>query len=421
MIKKGSFSGNFLILLSGNTVAQVVPFFFIPIITRLFLEEEIAVRANFLALAGMISIVAGGRYETAIVLPSDKGKAMNLFAIASKITLVISALCLVFYFFPGVVDAFYGDTENSVYRTSDYLILLVLAVPLYSFYNIYRQWLIREKKYRSLTSSGIALAAFGNLFAVAFGYMSYGITGLIWSMLIGLLVSIVLMVIASQSTMNFSLLNRKEQGALVREYKDFPLINAPHAFTDALFTQFILFAIITREFGLGNLAYFVSMSTVLMASMKAVGGAVGQLYYKEASDLHASGKDVFPMLVRSVTMVLIFAVPACLVVLFFGPQLFSWYLGANYVKSGELAQIMIIPIFINFVVSPISSTPIIYRRQGWAFVFSLSGYLLGIGAILAGNYQGLDFYETITLYAILQGIYYLWLLGWYIKLTRSRI
>jgi hypothetical protein len=80
---------------------------------------------------------------------------------------------------------------------------------------------------------------------------------------------------------------------------------------------------------------------------------------------------------------------------------------------------MIIPIFINFIVSPISPTPIIYRRQGWAFIFSLIGYSLSIAAILLGNYLNYDFYHTLVLYAAAQTLYYLWLFAWYIKLTRS--
>lgn len=415
MFKKGTFANNFLVLFSGNTISQIIPILFAPFIARLFLEEEIAIRANFLALAAMISIAAGGRYEMAIVLPADKKKAMNLFAIASWITVAVSVLSILFYVFRDQMDSFYKEG-----KLSEYLILLVIAVPLYSFTNIFKQWLIREKKYRSLTSAGIALSTFNNLFWMLFGYAGYGVLGLLLGTLIGLLISLVMMYISSRSTLDFALLNKSEQKGLLKEYKDFPIINAPHAFVDILFTQFILYAIITREFGLNELAFFTWTSTLLIASMKAIGGAVGQLYYREASNLYANNENVSVALFRSIKIVSVFAIPACLVILFFGPQIFGWYLGGNYARSGEYAQIMIAPIFVNFIVSPISATPIIYRKQGWAFVFSLIGYSIGIGAIVVGNYLEYDFYHTLILYAATQTCYYVWLLLWYVKLTRHR-
>jgi len=420
MFKKGTFANNFMVLFSGNTISQIVPFIFWPIITRLFLKEDLAVQANFVALAGMISIAAGGRYETAIVLPAEKKKAMNLFSISAWLTIIVSGLSVLFYFFRVQVDSFYEKGE-----LSEYLILIAVAIPLYSFTNIFTQWLIREKKYRALTSSGIARSAFVSLFTilfgVGFGYGNYGVLGLILGTIVGYAIALVMMYLSSQSTLDFTLVNRQEKKLLIREYRDFPLINAPHAFTDILFTKFIIYAIITKEFGLEALAFFSIMSTLLSGSMKAIGGAVGQLYYKEASDKIANHENVSVVLFRSIKLMSVFAIPACLFVLFFGPEIFGWFLGEDFSTAGEFAQIMIIPFFINFLTSPISATPIIYRKQSWAFVFSLIGYSTGIAAFLIGNYLKFDFFDTLIIYAGTQTVYYLWLLGWYMKLTRQRV
>lgn len=413
-LKKGSFTSNFLVLFSGNTLSQLIPFIFYSIIARLFTPEEMAIRANFLALAGMISIAAAGRYEMAIVLPAEKKKAMNLFALSTWLTLIISAFCIVCYFFRFQIDTLYQEG-----KMSEYIILLVVAVPLYTFNNVFTQWLIREKLYKAITSSAIARSLFINLFITLFGYASYGVMGLILGNIIGLTVSLVVMIIASQKSLDYSLVNRSEMIKVSKEFKDFPLINGPHAFIDLLFSQLILFAIITRFYGLDELGYFSMMSTLLLASMKAIGNAVGQLYYKEASERLANRQDVFYAFLRSIKLVSYFAIPAFLVVLVYGSELFKWYLGDDYAQSGVYAQIMIFPIFINFLVSPVSSTPLIYRKQSLAFVFSLVAYLFSIGAIFYGHYLKLDFYSTLVIYAVIQSIYYLVLMIWYMKLTRT--
>lgn len=415
MQQQRTFSKNFLILFSGNGVGQILPLLFLPILSRLFLEEEMGTLANFIALAGMISIIAGGRYEMAIVLPAEKTKAMNLFSLATRITIVVTILSILFYFFRDQIGIFYKDA-----RMPDLMLFLILSIPLYGFTNLLTQWLNRESKYKALTYSGIARSAFGSIFSILFGYAAMGAFGLVLGMLIGLFIALILMIISANSSWDFSLVSRKGMTDVAKEYKDFPIINSAHAFVDILFGQFILFAIITREFGVIELGLFSIMARYLLASMKAIGASVGQLYYKEASDSYSSGTDVAAVFRKSVKLVLYFAVPVLLVILFFGPEIFGWYLGDRYEKSGVLAQIMIIPYFVNFVVSPVSATPIIYRKQGLAFVFSLLSYVFGILAIVIGNYYKLDFYETIKIYAAVQTVYYLWLFIWYYSLTRSK-
>ena len=415
MIKKGSFASNFLVLFSGNGLSQIIPLLFYPLITRLFSAEELAVRSNFIALASMIAIAAAGRYEMAIVLPNEKRKAMNLLSLSTRLILIVSILAIVFYFFRENIDAFYSKGE-----IGDYLIYLAPAVLLYAFTNLLTQWLNREKKYNALTSSGVARSAFVNLMIVMFGYLSYGVFGLVIGTIIGLLVALVIMTIAAKDSFEPNLISAQGRKEVAKEFKDFPIINAPHAFVDLFFSQFILFAFITREFGLKELGLYAMMVGIVLASMKAVGGAVGQLYFKEASELHGQNKNVAPVFFRSIKLIAIFAIPISLVIYFFGPDLFAIFLSEKFRDSGVYAQIMILAFCINFIVSPVSATPIIYRKQSIAFVFSIFGYGSGVAAIMIGSYLKLNFEETLKIFALTQCIYYVSLFIWYYSLIKKK-
>ena len=416
MIKKGSYTSNFLILFSGNSLGQLVPLLFGPVIARLFVEEEMAVMANFIALAGMVSIIAAGRYEKAIVLPAERSKAMNLVGIAIRIIGVVTILSVLTYIFRHQIDTFYKEG-----KLADMMYLMVVAVPLYALTSVFTEWLIREKKFRSLTISGVARSVFISLFSITFGFYNFGASGLVLGTIVGLFVSLIMMYISARSSLDFSLVSKTGMLAVAKEYRDFPMVNSAHAFADILFGQFILYAVITRQFGLAELGLFTVMARYLQASMKAVGNAVGQLYYRDASELVATGQSAAPVFFRSIRLVLVFAVPVFLLILFFGPDLFELYAGPTYRRSGEIAQIMIIPLFINFVVSPVSPTPIIYRRQQTAFVLSLVSYVAGLFALLVARYSGYDFYGALTFYAAVQSVYYLVLFGWYYKLMRSAV
>ena len=67
IIKKAKSQKNFLSLLSGNVISQIIPFLLAPIIARIFTPVDFAVQANFIALIMLISSVAAGRYEVIVL------------------------------------------------------------------------------------------------------------------------------------------------------------------------------------------------------------------------------------------------------------------------------------------------------------------------------------------------------------------
>lgn len=415
MTDKG-FSRNFLVLFSGNSIGQLLPFLFGPFIGRLFTDEDQAIFANFLALSGMISIIGSARYEKAIVLPKQKDKAMNLVSLSIRIILVVSILSCLLYVFRYPIDSFYEKG-----KMSEYMYLVVLAIPIYAAANLMSEWLIRNRKFKSITYTGIARSAFISIFTILFGYVSFGASGLILGTIVGLLIYLVLMIIASYTEFDFSLVSRNGRLEVAKEFKDFPLINSAHAFADILFGQFIVYWIITKNYGLAELGIYSFMVRYLMASMRAVGQSTGQLYYREASELASKGLVAFSALVKSIKLVLLFAIPISIIVGLFGPTLFEWYFGLEFRASGEIAQIMIIPIFLSFITSPISSTPIIYRKQALAFAVSLIGYVSMILCFVLGDFLKWSFYDALKLVAITQTLYYSCLIIWYIQLSKKSL
>ena len=81
---------------------------------------------------------------------------------------------------------------------------------------------------------------------------------------------------------------------------------------------------------------------------------------------------------------------------------------------------MAIPIFLNFLVSPVSTTTLIYRKQKQALVASLVAYVVGIGGLYYGVLHSWGFAEALKLYAIVMSIYYICLFCWFAFLTREK-
>lgn len=410
-----SFLKGFFTLFSGNVIAQIIPFLFAPVLSRIFTNEDFAIQANFMAIIGLIAIVAGGRYELAVVLPKASKKAINLIVLAFTLTIGISALSLLAILCEDQIAKLY-ETDT----LTDYLPYISIGVFLSSTIAILTNWLVRGRSYKAISTLKIIQSVAINLITLAFGFLNYGVSGLIFGWLIGLAITVVFLYFSVRNKIAFTNVSKDSIKEVAKEYKDFPLINSLHAFTDIFFSQFILFTIITKEFGLMYLGLFFMMNKYLKAPIRVIGSAVGQVYYKEANDRFLRKENVFLTLKHSVKLVSFFAIPVCLVILFFGPPIFKWYLGADWEMSGVYAQIMATPILFNFLVSPISATVLIYKKQKTAFLISLIGYLLAIIALEYGVQSGWSFENSLKLFAAVMTIYYIYLLLWYSYLTKYK-
>ena len=100
-LRNSQFVKNVALLLSGNVLLdQLIPILASVLLTRLYSPNDFAVLAYFLTITGIISVIAGGRYEVAIMLPKENVKANALYVISiiftSIFTLLITLFCFLF-------------------------------------------------------------------------------------------------------------------------------------------------------------------------------------------------------------------------------------------------------------------------------------------------------------------------------------
>ncbi len=402
---------NFLILFSGNTVAQIIPFIFAPFVARLFSPEEIAVQENFLALASLIAIAAAGRYEFAFLIPKQEKSARQLLLLSLCIAVCISVL--------SGITMFFSEGIAKMYKTPELEPLIVLVSPavfLLSLLSIFNQWMIRKGNYPIITSARIIQSFAQNGGYIFLGYVGFGVHGLVLGWLIGVLIPVITMTVFSRKDFRRSDLNRQEISVLANEHKDFPTINSLHAFTDILATQFLLYWIITRNYGAAALGLFALMTRYVRAPLNLVGSAIGQLYFREVGISSGDREKEIAIFYRSIKLMAAFSIPAMLVVVVFGPEIFEIYLGEKWKDAGEMARYMAPALLFNILSGVVSGTAILKQRQKQAYVISLIGYLLSLLMFVAGSWFDLSLNFTLICYSIVLSIYYLVLLYWYRKL-----
>lgn len=406
--KTNPYYKNFITLFSGNSISQVVPFLLAPVIGRIFSPQELAVQENFLAIVSLVSVIVAGRYEIALVLPKIKKRANNLFALSFFITVAVSVLSLIAMLFPDEISAWYKDDQ-----LGKYIFYLAPAVFLTGINNILAQWIIRAGRYSLFSASRISQSVTQNAGYAILGFLGWGINGLIIAWLIGSAVTIVVLFFPAMKFFDRKDIDAGEIKSVAVEYRDFPITNSLHAFTGIFAEQFLLFFLITRNYGTLALGLFAVMNRYIRAPLSLVGGAVGQIYYREASEAKNQNVSVLPLFNKSIKIVALVSIPLLLVVLFFGPDLFAIYLGEKWRDAGMYARIMALPVLFNFLCSPVSTTPIIFLKLQKAYLFGIIGYLVSFGLFLWGAAHGYPFEVTLWMYSISMTLYFIFLILWY--------
>lgn len=413
MSSEKSYYRNFVTMFSGNVVSQIIPILIAPILARLFSPDDFAIYSNFLAIAGMMGIVAAGRLELAIPITKSKKEAQDVVISGLLITLALAVLSLVFPLFSGFFGQLYDSRE-----LEKFLIYVPIAVLTFGALGVTTNWVLKFKKYNAISFSKIGQSLVGNALSALFGYAGWGIEGLIYGwfagQVIGTLVLLLFMDFPTEKP-NYTITSFK---TTVREYKDFPLINSLHAFTDIFATQFLLFWIITFSFGLTELGLFAMMFKYVRAPISLVTTSVSQIFFAEVSSAISRNESPVPILKKTLSTSVAFSIPFILVIFLLGPELFEWYLGEEWRLSGVYAKMISPMLFLLFVLSPISSIPILMNKQRKAYLFAFIGYVLTLSSFWLAAYLELTFERALLVYSLVFAAFQLFYLYWMYSLIK---
>lgn len=407
---------NFLTLLSGNTLSQLIPFIVAPIISRIYSPEEIGTFSNFFAIVSLIGIIAAGRFEIAIPIVKSKLTAQNLVFSGLVFTIILTLLSFIFPFYASNIANFYKDEA-----IGGLLWLMPIAVFCYGVMLILVNWFLRLKQYKIISFNKIALALINNGATVALGFFKVGSIGLALGWLISQVVAMVILLFRVDTKMERSKkdFNSKVFKATLSEFRDFPMINALHAFMDVFATQFLLFWIITITFGSYEFGIYALMFKYIRGPIGLVTHSLSQLFYVETSEAMNNKLPIKHLIIRTIKITAVFATFFSIVLLLFGQKLFTLYFGSEWTAGGVYAQCILPVLFFTFIVSPISGLTILFRKQFIGFILSLCCYLFSILAFVIGIQFDLSFEQSLLIYSSVYSCYFIAVLLWYKHLVNQ--
>jgi O-antigen/teichoic acid export membrane protein len=370
-----------LTLVAGGAIAQALPLLLGPWLTRLYSPQQFGVYHLFAAVSANLAVVACARYEFALPLVGDGADAAALRTLCLR---VLAGVTLASALAGAVWFELSGD---------GWTVWLPLAVGVLGWLSLATLWATRAQAYRALAIARVVQYGGGSLAQAGAALLGAGVQGLIAAP------------IAAAAAAAAVLRMSRDDGArsapgrwreLARRFRDFPLLNTPHAFMGAL-QDTVSIGMIAAWQGPMAAGFWGLSLRYLKAPATLVGGAVSQALYPQlaaqgaaadhAANAHAplrvtrEGRAAVRRVMGGLAAI---ALPLVLLLWAFAPWAFERLFGTDWRGAGELARTLGLYIGVHFVAAPLAVVTLAWGAQAWALRLALVGQVAFVVALAAG-------------------------------------
>jgi O-antigen/teichoic acid export membrane protein len=403
--------------MTGTTIAQAIPLAISPILTRMYAPDDFGLFALYASFAGLLTIIANGRYEFAIMLPKNDEDAANLVAISVSIAVLISLVTLfIVCLFNDQIAKLLGNQSVAIW-----LYFVPLTVLLIGIYQALNAWLNRNKLYTIIAGTRISQSATVATTNLTMGLFHAGGAGLIIGDMCGqaVIASLFAWHGVKKGSNLISKVNKRAIWDQARRYSVFPTINSLHAFSDIAQSSGAVF-LISHFFTSIILGYYSFGLRLLRAPLNLIGASVSQVFFQKVAAARSSGDNLRPLIISLVSKLALIAVPIFSIIIIGGPTIFSIIFGEQWREAGVYTQILSPWLALNFIVSPVSQIPMVVNKQRQFFAISLISNAM---ILLILTLTGLFIHNIrigLLMVSAFMSIYMIFILKWILKITSNK-
>lgn len=401
---QSDFLKHILTLLSGSVLAQLIVVAVSPILTRIYEPEVFGSSALFLSITGILSTLATGRYEMAIVQTKKDYDGISLVLASVFLTLFFSFLLYLIYFL--IKDTQYILNLNK--QLSGYILFIPILVISTVIFKSLTNYFNRNKYYKTIASNQIALSSLQSIGKLSIGFLKLSQNGLILGAVIGQFLTATLIVVKYYKyyfDIKKVIIAYRRLKYNMAEYKDFPKILL---FSDGInVVAYQLPFILTSYFfslkDLGYLSFAFAMSSM---PLTFIGTSISSVFRQKMSEEYnkkGSCDKTYKIILQK--MFFIITIPF-IIIFFFAPNIFEVVFGENWYKAGKIVQILILMFYFQFFTKIFNYLYILTNHQK-EILYIQSVLLIGVLLIFTlGSILLHEFYSVLIIFSIFySGIY----------------
>ncbi|MCQ2335729.1 MAG: oligosaccharide flippase family protein [Paludibacteraceae bacterium] len=379
-------------VLSGNAIAQIISLAIYPLLTRIYSPDDFGVLTIFLSLGGIWIIIAGAEYYNAVMLPKSKERAVACFQVSLITIILVSVICAISIALKDLFVQWYNSE-----KLGEWYFLLPFYVLFSALWILMQHWYGREKNFKAISGYQIGLSSVNAGMKSGFGFAGLTSGGMIWSMTIAPLITLVVNVFIHLKN-SIKDLFTFDWGAIRHEasvYSNFPKYAMPRMllhYTIGVLPALILSPYFSIEqIGFYGMAVTLSQKPVTMCTQ-----SMYSVLFQKISKMVNDGIPIAATIRKYIIYILAVTIPSFTVLYFTLPWLTSVLLGEEWRYTGELIQVMLVFLASMLVTSTLNFIPDIFQKQKTTLLFEIVNLLCSLSAIFIGM-QTNNFHTVITL------------------------
>jgi O-antigen/teichoic acid export membrane protein len=372
-LKKGSFLHSVLTITSGTVIAQAITVLISPFLTRLYTPEDMGVLASFTAITSVLGVLAAGRYDQAVVLPTThkEGYAVAFAGISISVLfgLLLSIICLLF-----------RDNVTSVLKlesiNSGWFYTIGLFVALIGIDAVLNRVSLRNRHYKVLATTQVTQQIGTAGIKIIYGLLKSGSGGLFFATLFGHIIRLVRLSFVEAKSF-FLPENRPSVSDIIyaiNRYKKFPLISSWSVLVNSASVQVpvILFVSLFSPTVAG---YYSLSHRILNLPISLIGASVSNVFFERAAKSKDDKDELGRITLQIYKKLLLIGAISMSFVTFYGDLLFPFVFGSEWVDAGKYAQWIAIWIVFQLSISPLSNIFTVLERQWESFFWNMFLFL----------------------------------------------
>jgi O-antigen/teichoic acid export membrane protein len=417
--KKGVFTKDVLKVAGGTASSQVIAFFTVPLLTRIYLPETFGIVAVFTSFVTILTAITCLRYENAIMLPEKDEEAVNVLSlgiiIAGFFTLFVSLLV----FFVGKPMA----VLLGVPTIAPYLWLVPIGVFFSGIFRVLVLWNSRIRLFGSVSIAQITNTTITRIYQLVLGVIrgSQSSTLIVGQVFGPFLISGILVIQVWRKWGGFFQEHVRLKHIIVqlKRYKKFPLIDTWGILLNNISIQMPVF-MLSWFFSQVVVGYYSQGYRLLQVPLLLIAQSVSQVFFQRASVARSTEgelKNVFEQVFEGLIAI---GLGPTLIVMIVGQDVISVLLGSNWGEAGLYLQILVPWIFVVLISSPLSTVFTVLERQELLVFFHIVILLSRVISLAIGGFLQ-NIYLTLILFSVTGVLVYGGLVVWNIILSGSSI
>lgn len=406
-LKSSLFVRNVATLATGTTLAQSVSIITAPILYRIYSKVDYGTLGLYMAIVGVVGVFSTLQYIQPVLLEKEDDDAKKIMWLNRVINIGVSLIVLLL-----VITL--GDTLGRAMGNEAIMPWLYLA-PISIFFTgqsqIFGIWANRKAKYKILSFNAILTALLVPAVSISVGLINNGPLGLFLGLLVSHVIPPIILLVALTKHDDLGL--KYLDWAVIKEkaktYKNYPFYSLPSEFINRLTNQLPVF-MLSAFAGPAIVGVYNLCVRMLGLPIQLIGSSIARVFKQRAAADYNEKGDFRNVFVKTMKTLMAISIVPLIVILIFGPDIFSLAFGENWREAGVFAQILIFMFMMKLITAPLAYSYFIVDRLKedlynhiYMLVSSLSIFYFGFK--LTDDYK-----IIIAVFSLNYVLIYLWII-----------